>query len=229
MNHGTTSSSSSSAPNNKRINVYILLLEENKYYVGRATNVSQRVSQHEIGAGSEWTKKFPVIRIKKIVFHKKPWAEDYYVVKLMRKHGIDNVRGGSFSMIHLSNETKAVIQSMMRTLCDACFVCGQTSHFARECPKNSESSSSSSSSHNRETSSIVSPPKKEIVDWTCQFCRVTNFADRSHCRSCSVRKTMPSQNAISSHIGVNTYSYSTSSSSPSTGNTPLSISPPNRS
>ena len=51
----------------------------------------------------------------------------------MEKHGIENVRGGSFSQIELSEAQQKVIQEMLRGSTDKCFHCGSTQHFVSQC------------------------------------------------------------------------------------------------
>ena len=42
---------------NPRQNVYVLKLENDKYYVGESTNVEKRIWAHKNDNGSAWTKK----------------------------------------------------------------------------------------------------------------------------------------------------------------------------
>ena len=38
--------------------VYILKLEDNKYYVGKTKNINKRILDHFTDCGSEWTRKY---------------------------------------------------------------------------------------------------------------------------------------------------------------------------
>lgn len=40
------------------ISIYILELENNKYYIGKTTNSNFRLKQHYNSDGSVWTKKY---------------------------------------------------------------------------------------------------------------------------------------------------------------------------
>tara|TARA_B100001175_G_C19280146_1_gene528392 strand:- start:31 stop:777 length:747 start_codon:yes stop_codon:yes gene_type:complete len=51
----------------------------------------------------------------------------------MNSKGIDNVRGGSFSQIELSDEQIELINKMLRGANDECFNCGKSGHFSKEC------------------------------------------------------------------------------------------------
>lgn len=47
--------------------IYILALENNCFYVGRSTNVKQRIKDHFSGKGSAWTKLHKPIGVVKII------------------------------------------------------------------------------------------------------------------------------------------------------------------
>jgi hypothetical protein len=51
-----------------RRGMYILRLKEGKYYVGYSSNISRRLLEHKDGNGSEWTKKYHPVDIKKIYY-----------------------------------------------------------------------------------------------------------------------------------------------------------------
>lgn len=51
----------------------------------------------------------------------------------MAKYGIDNVRGGSFSQLILNNYEKNIINKMIATAENKCYICGKIGHFANKC------------------------------------------------------------------------------------------------
>jgi len=83
-------------------NIYILKLENHNYYIGRTNSLEKRFNEHYEGRGGEYTKKYRMKSIKKIIENVDPNDLDKYVIKYMNKYGIDRVRGGSFSSIKLS-------------------------------------------------------------------------------------------------------------------------------
>jgi hypothetical protein len=113
--------------------IYILTLEKNKYYVGKTNSPNFRIEQHFANTGSAWTKKYKPIAIQQLIENSDDFDEDKHVLKLMTKYGIDNVRGGSFSRIALSDANIETIKQMIYGSTDKCFICGDNTHFANAC------------------------------------------------------------------------------------------------
>lgn len=114
--------------------IYILKLESNKYYVGRTVNINFRLDQHFNTAGSYWTMKYKPIEILKLIPNANSFDEDKYTFIMMAKHGIDNVRGGSFTRITLPVTEKMLLQKIINNAIDICFNCHIMDHYAHECP-----------------------------------------------------------------------------------------------
>jgi GIY-YIG catalytic domain len=114
--------------------VYVLKLHNNKFYVGRTNNLNARYAQHKNGFGSAWTKKHGVVSIVNTYDNDSPFYEDMVVKIMMHKHGIANVRGGSYSMVHLTDAQLKLLQAEIRGANDCCFKCGGN-HFIRNCPQ----------------------------------------------------------------------------------------------
>ena len=75
---------------------YVLKLEEDKFYVGITYNLNLRYAQHKAGDGALWTKAYKPISIFAVEMDvEKDW-ENKMTLDMMQKHGIDNVRGGSW-------------------------------------------------------------------------------------------------------------------------------------
>jgi hypothetical protein len=115
------------------VSIYILQLQNNKYYVGKTLNHQFRLEQHFTNHGSEWTKKHKPIKILKIEHNCDVFDEDKYTLKAMTQFGINNVRGGSYTKIKLDNYDIENIKKMIDTATDNCYICGVKGHFAKDC------------------------------------------------------------------------------------------------
>jgi len=116
------------------ITVYILKLEKSKYYIGKTTNLNNRILQHLSQCACAWTRIYKPISIEKTIEGADSFDEDKWTIKYMALHGIDNVRGGTFSQINLSDSDKKTIKKMIASVEDACYICGNKGHFSRNCP-----------------------------------------------------------------------------------------------
>ena len=61
------------------VNIYFIKCEGGKYYVGKSNNLSTRLEEHKFKNGAEWTKRYPMIKVKRIICNKSSWYEDSYV------------------------------------------------------------------------------------------------------------------------------------------------------
>ena len=109
--------------------IYILELEDSKYYVGRTNDVQRRIEEHIKGIGSMWTKKHKVLKLLKVIENCNSFDEDKYVKMLMKEHGIANVRGGAYSQITLLPDQIKSIQNELLGATDICFNCGKEGHW----------------------------------------------------------------------------------------------------
>ena len=92
--------------------IYILELENKKYYVGKTTNPDFRLEQHFNSSGSQWTKKYKPIKILELKPNCDDYDEDKYTKIYMDKYGINNVRGGSYVQIKLDKVTIESLEKM---------------------------------------------------------------------------------------------------------------------
>ena len=84
----------------ERCTVYVLELEDSKYYVGSTTNRKRRIKQHRSGRGSKWTREHRPIRVLK-EYRRIPkeyllGMESKVTAEMMLEYGINNVRGSMF-------------------------------------------------------------------------------------------------------------------------------------
>lgn len=115
--------------------IYILQLEQGKYYVGKTTQPSFRIESHFHGEGSSWTKKYKPLTVLEMIPNCDSYDEDKHTIRCMEKYGIQNVRGGSFCEIKLSEMNVRTLNQMIQGATDKCYICGKSDHFARECKR----------------------------------------------------------------------------------------------
>jgi hypothetical protein len=116
--------------------IYILQLEQNKYYIGKTDNPTIRLDNHFRSNGSEWTKKYKPLSIIEIISDCDNYDEDKYTIKYMEKYGINNVRGGSFCKIKLNDNNIITLKQIITSVTDKCYICGNNGHYANECKNN---------------------------------------------------------------------------------------------
>lgn len=113
--------------------IYILKLENNKYYVGKTDNLERRKQEHLNGTASSWTKKYKPIGIDQIIKNASSYDEDKYTLEYMGKYGPDNVRGGQYVTEALDLRQRSNIKKSIWAANDCCTQCGRKGHFVKNC------------------------------------------------------------------------------------------------
>lgn len=94
--------------------LYVLALEDDRYYVGLSSDVSKRMEQHFSSFGAEWTKRYRPIRLIHSINtgtqdgRHAEVMEDEATIVLMMKYGIEKVRGGHFSQVDIAQMEPAL-------------------------------------------------------------------------------------------------------------------------
>ena len=124
--------------------LYVLRLRNKKWYVGYTDRSNiERILEHIEKKGAKWTKTHPPL--KKGYLHnfttpgKTRDDEDKYTLRLMKEHGIENVRGGKWCMVKMRRKTIRELESLI----------GQSN--AKKEVKKKASSNSKSGSTSRKT------------------------------------------------------------------------------
>jgi len=113
------------------IHIYVLELESNNFFVGKTDNIIFNITQFDRNSSS-FTKKYKPL----ILYEFKEKCDfidiDTTVKIYMNKYGIENVRGGSYLDLELSNEQKKILQGELWTIDNKCYKCGEE-HLFKEC------------------------------------------------------------------------------------------------
>jgi predicted GIY-YIG superfamily endonuclease len=168
-------------------NIYVLKLQGGKYYVGKSTDVIGRYQQHLSGKGSAWTNKYKPISLLYSKSDVSPFEEDKVVKEYMAKHGIDNVRGGTYTQITLDAVQMEALNREMRGGTDACHECGQKGHFAKYCPNKKVKYS------NDYEDSDESEEDDDEWEYECEYCDrtfTTEFGCGVHEKSCKEKNSI---------------------------------------
>jgi cellular nucleic acid-binding protein len=192
--------------------IYVLKLQGGKYYIGKSDDAMKRYQQHLNGYGSAWTKQYKPISLEKVIPNASPFDEDKYTKEYMAKYGIENVRGGSYVSIDISEEQEDLLRREIRGAEDSCQKCGRQGHFANKCTRKTSFTATCGCrriftvieefmSHQRmclsrnKNSRYESESEEE--NWECEFCdRVfeTKFGCTVHERTCNQKnkkKSLP--------------------------------------
>lgn len=145
--------------------IYILQLEQGKYYIGKTINPQFRIESHFNFNGSAWTIKYKPIKLIKLIPNCDDYDEDKYTRIYMDKYGIQNVRGGSYVQIELDTTTITHLQQMSNGTNNKCFICSKEGHFAKDCKENECCQTESEGGENI---------------WCCYYCE-KEFNDQKKC------------------------------------------------
>jgi predicted GIY-YIG superfamily endonuclease len=153
--------------------LYVLQCESGKYYVGKTNDVMRRFEEHKSGRGSAWTKKYKPVRLMECRGITSHHDENNVTKDLMKKYGIENVRGGIYAQIILPEEYTNVLKLEFRGNADVCYKCNLAGHFASKCPN--------------DTPDSKQPKLKKTIEFGCTYCDrtfTTQFGCSVHERSC---------------------------------------------
>jgi len=155
--------------------LYVLQCEGGKWYVGKTTDVMRRFEEHKTGKGSAWTNKYKPVRLVECRTITSDHDENNVTKDLMKKYGVENVRGGIYAQVVLPDEYVNVLKLEFRGNADVCYKCNLAGHFANRCPNDY----------------LIPAPKQikvnQVVEFGCSYCErtfTTQFGCSVHERVC---------------------------------------------
>ena len=99
--------------------IYILRLEQNKFYVGMTKRNIERIWEHIDGKGAAWTKKYPPCEGNEILYFEEgldPSDENRKTIEMMKRFGIHNVRGGDYCRVKMPSIEVARLRRKINSL-----------------------------------------------------------------------------------------------------------------
>lgn len=85
--------------------VYVLELEQQKFYIGSNYSANNNFERHFLGEGPPWTQTYKPVSVVRIIPGNRI-KEKQITLQYMRKYGWTNVRGYAWSQINLKNPPK---------------------------------------------------------------------------------------------------------------------------
>lgn len=81
--------------------IYVLKLVEDRYYVGRTTNIINRIEQHFTGCGSIYTMTYKPLKVIELVEELSNEDERNKTIEIMKKYGWEKVRGAGWCSLKI--------------------------------------------------------------------------------------------------------------------------------
>jgi hypothetical protein len=95
--------------------VFVLLLENRNFYIGTTNHHNFKIEHLSSMQQPDWIKIHKPIRVQNIIPNCTVEDADKYTLKYMKKYGMLNVRGGSYSSHKLDEPIKNKIKKMIET------------------------------------------------------------------------------------------------------------------
>ncbi len=118
--------------------IYVLKLENNKFYISSTRNIKQRMIYHK-KCPNQWIIKYPIINIHETLEGSDVGKEiENNLIKIyMAKYGINSTRGGSFTEIYLNKSQIEYLTKELNFMKTICSICYRSGHSVQECIEDS--------------------------------------------------------------------------------------------
>ena len=113
---------------------YVLECAGGMIYVGKTTNPEFRVEDHFTEGGAAWTaahRPFAVLECRPC---RDNFDEMNTTLQYMFKRGVQQVRGGPWTTIKLSDSQEQTIEQIIASVYDLCYNCRASDHILADCP-----------------------------------------------------------------------------------------------
>lgn len=167
--------------------IYVIQCASRKYYIGKTCDVIKRYLEHQAQSPSHsasWTSLYRPEKLVECRPMKSEHDENNLTKDYMKIYGIQNVRGGSYTTVKLSEDIESLLERELIGNADKCYKCHLSGHFARDCKRaplfrkrenskkseKSESESSRSESSESSDSSDEDENKNRKYSYKCSRC-----------------------------------------------------------
>lgn len=115
--------------------IYILRLEEGKYYVGLYEKSLKPPSMEEIvyDVNNDWVNTYSPIELLEVIPLNDAFDVNMIMFKLMNEFGINNVRGGKLCHLALNEDEHMILAKLVYGTTDKCYQCGHYGHYKHLC------------------------------------------------------------------------------------------------
>lgn len=91
------------------VSIFLLELQHGKFYAGSHSDPEKAMEECREGLGPVWTRIHRPVRLREVIRIAPVGDLDHHVRKWMLQYGVDNVRGGSWTDVRLSDKDRQML------------------------------------------------------------------------------------------------------------------------